>query len=561
MNGGSDSSPQPGWYADPEYPGYIRYFDGTAWTEHRQPALPPPLASQQSCDPVPDSDSAPFPHMASSPNPYLGLGRWEEEAPLAQTGRLNPLRTQNKRTISLAVAAAVVAVVAVVALVAALFFFTSGRRGGEDSDDVEAVSQPAREAVAPEPEEPEQPEEPESAVPAVDVLYLPEVGPTLAARYRWRGGALISVAESKAEPPTVVAWMPGMADAVTCELDLLEPGESLTDDNSQGSSFDIGALLNSEEPRAFVIFSVVDHEDRLNSIVEVYVQPLDLETCGLGSRVSVTGPLLLGELNSAGTAATQTFLGATESILAFAPLGMSGGDSKAIGYDVETGKVVWETSDIVQMYDSDDGMQSAFHAVPSDARDTALFSVYDGSLLARDVRDPQGIGPDHFIYNKLDDTWEDAGEGGYYSCSVSAAECRLVEESFPGLVRASSDGQGTPLLVGPSWDPDYGGGIVSWNAAGEVRGIVTNTQLEGARASFAGFTHGHILLETADELIVVDMQGKQVGSPVPLDEYPYVQVADYVSGENTWTLWEHSRSGDGSVVVSRNGILPKGNGG
>lgn len=39
------SSPVPGWYHDPERPTGLRYWDGRAWTEHRQgpaAAAPPP---------------------------------------------------------------------------------------------------------------------------------------------------------------------------------------------------------------------------------------------------------------------------------------------------------------------------------------------------------------------------------------------------------------------------------------------------------------------------------------------------------------------------------------
>jgi hypothetical protein len=35
-------SPRPGWYADPDAPGQVRYWDGSAWTAHR--ALEPPSA-------------------------------------------------------------------------------------------------------------------------------------------------------------------------------------------------------------------------------------------------------------------------------------------------------------------------------------------------------------------------------------------------------------------------------------------------------------------------------------------------------------------------------------
>jgi hypothetical protein len=40
--------PPPGWYQDPQGPG-LRWWDGTRWSEHRQPAValpPPPMPAQ-----------------------------------------------------------------------------------------------------------------------------------------------------------------------------------------------------------------------------------------------------------------------------------------------------------------------------------------------------------------------------------------------------------------------------------------------------------------------------------------------------------------------------------
>lgn len=54
MAGGEESAdlPIPGWYADPQAPGTLRYWDGSEWTESRVPAVgaggypgyaPPPM--------------------------------------------------------------------------------------------------------------------------------------------------------------------------------------------------------------------------------------------------------------------------------------------------------------------------------------------------------------------------------------------------------------------------------------------------------------------------------------------------------------------------------------
>ncbi|MFF1677897.1 DUF2510 domain-containing protein, partial [Streptomyces sp. NPDC058256] len=36
-----NSTPPPGWYRDPSYPHVERWWDGTAWTDHRrEPEIP-----------------------------------------------------------------------------------------------------------------------------------------------------------------------------------------------------------------------------------------------------------------------------------------------------------------------------------------------------------------------------------------------------------------------------------------------------------------------------------------------------------------------------------------
>ena len=38
-------TPQPGWYADPQSPAQLRFWDGTGWTAQTSPAPPPPGAA------------------------------------------------------------------------------------------------------------------------------------------------------------------------------------------------------------------------------------------------------------------------------------------------------------------------------------------------------------------------------------------------------------------------------------------------------------------------------------------------------------------------------------
>ena len=52
-------TPPPGWYPDPEVDGYLRQWDGTAWTDHRM------MAEQK----APPSGSAAMPRAGWYPDP------------------------------------------------------------------------------------------------------------------------------------------------------------------------------------------------------------------------------------------------------------------------------------------------------------------------------------------------------------------------------------------------------------------------------------------------------------------------------------------------------------
>jgi hypothetical protein len=60
-----------GWYDDPEQPGQQRYWDGSAWTEHRAPGAetpaPPPAAPAAPMAPTPPPAAAPTPPPAAAP--------------------------------------------------------------------------------------------------------------------------------------------------------------------------------------------------------------------------------------------------------------------------------------------------------------------------------------------------------------------------------------------------------------------------------------------------------------------------------------------------------------
>lgn len=73
------SDPSAGWHPDPEQPGQLRYWDGSQWTEHRQPAgptAPPPLYGQQGYgQPAYGMPAAPTPFVPTGgPAPSSGSG-------------------------------------------------------------------------------------------------------------------------------------------------------------------------------------------------------------------------------------------------------------------------------------------------------------------------------------------------------------------------------------------------------------------------------------------------------------------------------------------------------
>ena len=108
----SNSNPVAGWYPDPEQPGMNRYWDGSAWTDRRQP-IPDAVAETPAPPPVVAPTPAPEPAgpQAESKIPMFGArgkarelqGEVEElRAQLERNGSLSLMEAERRRDAVLA---------------------------------------------------------------------------------------------------------------------------------------------------------------------------------------------------------------------------------------------------------------------------------------------------------------------------------------------------------------------------------------------------------------------------------------------------------------------------
>lgn len=110
------SSPVPGWYPDPEVPNQRRWWDGSAWTDHRapleaQPPSPLPPAAPPTPPSLPTAPPTPAPGSPTPPPPGPpGPPGWLAPPP--------PARKSNQRLI-LGIVGGVLALILVAGIVVA----------------------------------------------------------------------------------------------------------------------------------------------------------------------------------------------------------------------------------------------------------------------------------------------------------------------------------------------------------------------------------------------------------------------------------------------------------
>jgi hypothetical protein len=63
----SDAQAPAGWFPDPEDPANLRYWDGTAWTEHRHPVQP--VAAPAAATPAPAADTPQYAYTPTADVP------------------------------------------------------------------------------------------------------------------------------------------------------------------------------------------------------------------------------------------------------------------------------------------------------------------------------------------------------------------------------------------------------------------------------------------------------------------------------------------------------------
>src|SRR5436305_2487153 len=79
----------PGWYADPQGEGQLRYWDGTTWTEHTQPA-------EQQPTPAPQQQVA---EQQQQQQPQAAPAGIDQHAPAYQAGSLEGITEHGRERI------------------------------------------------------------------------------------------------------------------------------------------------------------------------------------------------------------------------------------------------------------------------------------------------------------------------------------------------------------------------------------------------------------------------------------------------------------------------------
>ncbi|MFC7915377.1 DUF2510 domain-containing protein [Streptomyces sp. NPDC057386] len=96
-------TPPPGWYSDPQAPHQERWWDGTAWTEHRRtPEAPAPSAPTPAPGPYAPQASPPAPGPYTPPTPPTPYGPYTPARPAPAAGA-----SGRAKVVALTVAAAV----------------------------------------------------------------------------------------------------------------------------------------------------------------------------------------------------------------------------------------------------------------------------------------------------------------------------------------------------------------------------------------------------------------------------------------------------------------------
>ena len=389
-----------------------------------------------------------------------------------------------------------------------------------------------------------------------DVVYLPIATPGWWGRF---SGGMVGGATNleSSEPVIIWGWLPGMDEVSTCELTLLQDNEI-----PRPSRVEIAATTGVQ-PEAAILYAVTMLPSGLTpQASQLILQPIDLTTCSLGTRIPITSPI---PDSSDVRFPNASFVGASERILA---INLETPEPEAwrhhlIGADVFEGSISYSL-------DAEERVLPLFLGglvLPYISVDSLIFDVENGEPICEMSFDPfdssdrkltEELALDRCLTN--DNEW--------YSLSYSD---RVLEVG----TRVGYNGLGNAIIV--SWQtPDNA--LTSAPTAhmadlvyGDINGIHTIIDSELAALldlQLLGVNNGLIYLRNSTETFVIGLDGQQVGTAIDTSLYPYVPRAEQLIGGEIWTLWAPPNESLGAAtvwdtdtsqygwVITRNGIRP-----
>jgi len=334
--------------------------------------------------------------------------------------------------------------------------------------------------------------------------------------WTWRGNMLVGTQPySNISLSGFVFWMPGMSTTKTCSVTPhLPDGESL----NYSDTADVTATW-SYPSKVFVTYVTLTQENGLTpQTAHHYVQPLDPATCQLGTAIDMHDITDRPSLERTGA----WFGVVSETVVLTRNSGPLSSLAKDLGpwvaFDTETGRVLYtidntgSNSDPYQFSVSTLTVNGSGTTMPVfDTASRQQYATVNGAAGATFC--PPGwwlqVSADESLVHGTGCASDDIP---WWTYSTSKGAAAWPGSAYPSGLRGSQSATMTMPDGSLALIFNTGEGLAWFGVDGAQHVIIPETQAEALKLQVKGATYGKIYVATASQQLIIDTDGKQIGT-------------------------------------------------